>query len=95
MKLKPGTEIDVLVGGVSYKTVIDEHGVQRFKANAVIKHLLDSKKLDLNDLARDYHAKKFDQRSFAEFHMSLGYSVSGFCDLSFFEDLDILNPVWG
>ncbi len=92
--VKPGDVIVVAVGGVDYETVIDELGVQRFRCNAIIGHLFQEKRLDLNQLAVDYYEKKFDQRAYAEFNMALGYSVCGFADLSSFEDMAIDNPLW-
>ncbi len=92
--LKPGDVVTVSVGGVDYETVIDKDGVQRFRRNMVLDFLFKDKRLDLNQLAVDYHHKKFDQRSYAEFNMALGYSVCGFADLSSFQDMEIDNPLW-
>jgi hypothetical protein len=95
LKPKPGDVITVKVGGKEYDTVIDEQGVQRFKENGVLKYLFDRGALDLNEIARIYHTKKpFSQRDYAELNMMLGYSVSGWCDLSAFQDMDVKNPLW-
>ncbi len=91
---KPGDVIYVRVGGKKYKTIIDKHGVQRFKANPLLCHLFETKKLDLNQLAIDFHNKKFGRRAYAEFSMALGYSVCGFRELSNFQKYDIENPLW-
>jgi hypothetical protein len=91
---RPGDVIIVKVGGNSYETVIDKAGVQRFRKNAVLDHLFNSGRLDLNQLAIDYRRGAFDQRTYAEFNMALGYSVCGFAELSSFEDMEIENPLW-
>ena len=82
------------VGEKTYPTFIDEDGVQRFFQNSVICHLFEAGKLDLNQLAVDYHQKKFSQVDYAELNMMLGYSVSGWCDLSSFQDMKVINPLW-
>jgi tRNA/tmRNA/rRNA uracil-C5-methylase (TrmA/RlmC/RlmD family) len=84
----------VKVGEIEYSTVIDEHGTQRFVKNKLLCHLVDSGQVDLNRLSIDYQHEKFSQREYAEFNMMLGYSVSGFSELSSFDDLEIENPLW-
>lgn len=93
-KLKPGEVIIVKVGGKPYETVIDKDGVQRFKVNQLLSHLQTSGHIDLNQLAIDYQRGLFTQEEYLHFYMGLGYSVSGFSELSFFEDLEIDNPLW-
>jgi hypothetical protein len=94
VKYKTGDIIKVKVGGVEYDTIIDHNNVQCFKCNSVIDYLLMTQRLNLNQLAMDYQMKKFSQRDYAEFNMMLGYSVSGFRELSSFEDMEIENPLW-
>ncbi len=91
---KPGDKITILVNGQPYETYIDEDGVQRFPMNTVIDHLHNTGKIDLNDLAMDYHHGRFSKDDYMKFNMDLGYSVCGFAELSSFEDYQILNPVW-
>jgi hypothetical protein len=86
--------IKVKVNNIEYDTIIDKHGTQRFIENKVIRHLVDIKVIDLNKLVIDYFNNKFDQKSYAEFNMMLGYSVSGFSELSSFMDYEIINPLW-
>ena len=60
----------------------DQNNIVRFKANSVIQWLFDEGKLDLNQMA----IKRFpieDQRQIAQL---LGYSVCGYCDLSYATD---------
>ena len=56
MKTKPGDVIKVKVDGVEYDTIIDEHGVQRFKRNPVLDYFCDSGIINLNTVAR--HIKR-------------------------------------
>ena len=41
MKANPGDIVVVIVDGVPYETYIDDSGVQRFRANGVIRALLN------------------------------------------------------
>ncbi len=59
--------------------VIDEKGVPRFKANAIVQYLLDHGGIDMNKLAR----LEFSQEDRMQFAQLIGYSVSGFGDLSY------------
>lgn len=54
-------------------------GVIRFKANAIVRYLLDSSKDDLNSLA----LMPFSAEDWNQFAQLIGYSVSGFGDLSY------------
>lgn len=91
---KPGDKITIFVNGQPYETYIDEYGVQRFPTNTVIDHLFNAGRLDLNQLAADYRNGKFDKDDYMKFNMDLGYSVCGFAELSFFEDYEIIKPLW-
>lgn len=53
--------------------VIDKHGVHRFKANPIVRYLLDHGRLDMNDIA----VLPFDNEDRVHFHQLIGYSVSG------------------
>jgi len=58
----------------------DKYGCYRFKANAIVRHLLDHGGIDLNKIAMlDFTAD--DRTQFAQL---IGYSVSGAGDLSYF-----------
>ena len=61
----------------------DAHGVLRFKANAIVQHLIDSHPTcDMNVLARmDFTAE--DRQQFAQL---IGYSLSGYSDLRSYVD---------
>lgn len=59
--------------------VVDKHGVVRFKSNKIVRHLLDHGGINLNDLA----FIDFDEADREQFAQLIGYSVSGFGDLSY------------
>jgi hypothetical protein len=54
-------------------------GVLRFKSNPLVRHLLDHGPFDMNSLAR-VDCTDNDREQFAQL---IGYSVSGFRDLSY------------
>ena len=60
----------------------DNHGVLRFKANAIVAHLLDHGGIDMNALAcMDFSTE--DREQFAQL---IGYSLRGFGELSYVSD---------
>ena len=59
--------------------LVDDNGVQRFKKNAIVDYLLDNGGIDLNQIAR----LDFTDDDRAQFAQLIGYSVSGFADLSY------------
>ncbi|MGB4951239.1 MAG: hypothetical protein WBO55_11455 [Rhizobiaceae bacterium] len=64
------------------KIVIDERGVVRFKANAIVRYLLDTY-TDMNALAMLDFSNE-DRQQFAQL---IGYSLSGYGDLSYVDNL--------
>jgi hypothetical protein len=62
--------------------VFDEHGVARFMANPIVRWLLDTGPIDLNAIAMRRDFTLDDRRQFAQL---IGYSVSGYGDLSYGE----------
>jgi len=54
--------------------VYDEHGVLRFKKNAIVRFLLDNGNFDLGKLERLH----FTDEDWEHFLQLIGYSVSGF-----------------
>lgn len=60
----------------------DEQGVTRFKANAIVCYLLDEGGIDMNHLAR----KQFPSEDREQFAQLIGYSLSGFSELSYVSD---------
>lgn len=57
----------------------DYRGVIRFKANAIVCFLLDAGPYDMNALAQ----MPFKREDYEQFAQLIGYSVSGFGDLSY------------
>lgn len=60
----------------------DKSGVLRFKANAIVQHLLDNGGIDMNKIAvLDFTAD--DRQQFAQL---IGYSLSGYSELNYVDD---------
>jgi len=64
------------------KVYLDKSGVARFKSNAIVRFLLDAGPFDMNQLA----VMKFSAADRTHFAQLIGYSVSGFGDLSYVDD---------
>jgi hypothetical protein len=60
----------------------DNDGVVRFKANAIVRYLLDAGPFDLNQLA----LMPFDNKDWEQFAQLIGYSLSGFGELRYVSD---------
>ena len=60
----------------------DEHGIRRFKENAIVRFLLDAGPFDMNQLAMMPWSDE-DREQFAQL---IGYSLSGFGELSYVSD---------
>ena len=60
----------------------DADGVKRFRANAIVKLLLDRGRFDMNDLA----AMPFGNDDRAQFAQLIGYSVDGWGTLPYVSD---------
>ena len=61
---------------------LDEHGTVRFKANKIVKFLLDNGGIDMNQLA----CQGFSQEDSVQFAQLIGYSLGGFSSLSYVDD---------
>lgn len=59
----------------------DEHGTLRFKKNAIVEYLLDNGPFDMNHLAKQ--GDRFSQEDKEQFAQLIGYSLSGYGDLSY------------
>lgn len=57
----------------------DEHGLLRFKKNAIVRFLLDAGNYDLNSIAM----MDFNDEDRCQFAQLIGYSVYGYSDLSY------------
>lgn len=63
----------------------DEHGVVRFKENAIVRQLLDfasERGMSLNEIAR----MPFSREDRVQFAQLIGYSLSGFGTLSYVDN---------
>lgn len=102
-------ELIVHVGGAPYPAVVDAKGVLRFKFNwAVVQAHESSTKAsafwadpmtdgaDMNALAYRFQTlePRPSLRQYAEYHMLIGYSLDGFCELSAFQALEVHTPQW-
>lgn len=58
--------------------ILDEDNVVRFRGNKIVRTLLDTGKFNLNDIAM----MNFSQEDRIQFLQLIGYSVSGFGELS-------------
>lgn len=67
-------------------TVVDEHGTLRFLANGLVQYLLDKGGVDMNQLSLLQH--KVPRRDYVQFAQLIGYSVSGFGELSYVNNED-------
>jgi len=61
---------------------LDEEGKIRFKQNAIVRYLLDSGGIDMNQLA----LIPFSQDDREQFAQLIGYSLCGFGELSYVSD---------
>jgi hypothetical protein len=62
--------------------VLDEHGVVRFMANPIVRHLLDHGGIDMNAIAR----LSFPREAREQFAQLIGYSVGGASELDYVSD---------
>lgn len=60
----------------------DDSGTVRFKSNAIVQYLLDKGLFDMNHLA----LQDFSQEDREQFAQLIGYSLSGFGELSYVKD---------
>jgi hypothetical protein len=60
----------------------DAHGTVRFHANAIVRHLLDRGKINLNQIAM-LDVPQEDREQFAQL---IGYSICGYHELSYVSD---------
>lgn len=63
---------------------LDTHGVARFVRNKIVEHLVDTYAFgrSLNEICRKFDVHGADREDYEQLTMLIGYSVSGFGDLS-------------
>lgn len=64
----------------------DVNGYPRFKKNKIVEYLLDNGGVDLNMIAALSHTEGFSQNDHEQFAQLIGYSLSGFSELSYVSD---------
>ena len=64
------------------KIYTDEAGTDRFVANEIVRYILDFGGIDLNHLA----TKPFSKEDRQQFAQLIGYSLSGYSELSYVTD---------
>lgn len=62
--------------------IVDDHGIVRFKANEIVRYLLDAGTFDMNHLA----VTPFEQNDREQFAQLIGYSLAGFAELPYVSD---------
>lgn len=62
--------------------IYDDDGVERFKANRIVRWLLDAGPFDMNTIA----VTPFEVEDREQFAQLIGYSVSGFSELPYVRD---------
>lgn len=62
--------------------VFDAEGIVRLQGNAIVEWLVETKRINLNDIP----VYQFDVDDLEQFWQLLGYSVSAYADLSFVSD---------
>lgn len=65
--------------------LVRDGNVIRFKPNKLVRFLLDSGPFDLNQLA----AMPFTDEDREQFAQLIGYSVAGFCELSYVSEKSV------
>lgn len=78
----PGKEKHVAPPHPMQPVVLDATGVVRFKGNEIVRVLLDEGGIDLNKIAM----RKFSAEDREQFAQLIGYSVSGYHELSYVSD---------
>lgn len=63
---------------------VADDGVVRFRPNRIVRYLLDAGQFDMNHLAKIGHL--FTREEHEHFAQLIGYSVSGFGELSYVSD---------
>lgn len=62
--------------------ILDQNATIRFKANEIVRYILDNGGIDLNQLA----ILEFSQEDREQFAQLIGYSISGYHELSYVSD---------
>jgi hypothetical protein len=81
-----------------FPVTIDDQGVARFHCNRIVRDLVDAardgRKFDINAIARKYGYGEYTYQELKEFYLTIGYSVSGIAELSFFQGQTMRSCCW-
>jgi hypothetical protein len=75
--------------------VNDSQGVRRFKANKILKYLFENGNIDLNQIGRMAAKGWFSDEDQVQLAQLIGYSVSGFGELSYVSDEEFKHATKG
>lgn len=56
-------------------------GTYRFRADSLVRWLVDSKRIDLNQMCIDFQRGRFTLDDYMRFYRGLGYSLCGFIEI--------------
>jgi hypothetical protein len=87
------------ISGKRYPLVLDKgSGRHRFKANRVVRDMLDAasagRKFDLNDVACKHEMKEYTTLELLEFYQLIGYSMGGLAELDYFQGFKMDTCEW-
>ncbi len=66
--------------------ITDEQNVIRFRQNDIIRYLIDNGSFDLNKICILCNEKGFSNEDQEQLAQLIGYSISGYSDLSYVSD---------
>jgi len=93
--LNKGDLIEIKLGDHVYLSEIDESGVQRFLPIGDHYDKYQKGEYDLNQIHIEFLTQNtMTQKEYAELKMGICYSISGFSELSTFQDMQLINPLW-
>lgn len=73
---------------------VPDNVIELAKTNKAVAWVVENNPCDLNEMEVAYQRGGFPKLDYAEFKMAIGYSVSGWCELSAFMDMSVINPLW-
>lgn len=86
------------IGREKYPVKIDPQGVARFHCNRIVRDLVDAardgRKYDINAIVQKYGYGEYTYEELKEFYLSIGYSVCGIAELSFFQGQTMRSCCW-
>jgi hypothetical protein len=94
-KYSVGDVIPVRIGGRVIETIIDKNKTQRLPNTLSFIGMTEShSKVNLDTLSTLYREGGFTDNEWFDFYSHIGYSLGGFSSLSYFSEMEIVNPLW-